>query len=155
MALQKLFSVTAKNQLQLTALLMRGNQWLVVLLLLTFRVVRNPLREFWIGTTLKLFENLFRLWAYKPKDSVTKEQWTDTISSIPCNDCDNEYIGQTKRLSLVHVWKSIRKRSSLAKKKILALSEYTCLTNHTIGWDKSKIISTNRRYHRRSYKSWW
>ena len=76
---------------------MRGNQWLVVLLFLTFRVVRNPLREFWIATTLKLFKNVFRLWAYKAKDSVTKEQWTDTISSIPCNDCDNEYIGQTKR----------------------------------------------------------
>ena len=28
---------------------------------------------------------------------VTKEQRTDAIYSIPCNDCDNEYIGQTKR----------------------------------------------------------
>ena len=33
----------------------------------------------------------------KPKDPVTKEQRTDAIYSIPCNDCDNEYIGQTKR----------------------------------------------------------
>ena len=24
-------------------------------------------------------------------------KWTDAIYSIPCNDCDNEYIGQTKR----------------------------------------------------------
>ena len=32
----------------------------------------------------------------KPKDPVMKEQRTDTIYSIPCNDCDNEYIGQTK-----------------------------------------------------------
>ena len=23
-------------------------------------------------------------------------KWTDAIYSIPCNDCDNEYIGQTK-----------------------------------------------------------
>ena len=28
-----------------------------------------------------------------------------------------------------------------------ALSEHTCLTNHTIGWDNSKIITINRRYH--------
>ena len=35
---------------------------------------------------------------------------------------------------------------SFAKKKIqLYLS--TCLTNHTIGWDKSKIITTNQCYH--------
>ena len=33
----------------------------------------------------------------KLKDPVTKEQRTDAIYSIPSNDCDNEYIGQTKR----------------------------------------------------------
>ena len=32
-----------------------------------------------------------------PKDPVMKEQRTDAIYSIPCNDCDNKYIGQTKR----------------------------------------------------------
>ena len=29
-----------------------------------------------------------------------------------------------------------------------ALSEHTCLTNHTIGWDESKTITTNRRHQR-------
>ena len=28
-----------------------------------------------------------------------------------------------------------------------ALLEHTCLTNQTIGWDESKIITTNWRYH--------
>ena len=42
------------------------------------------------------FQTLGHIFA-KPKDPVTKEQRTDTIYSIPCNDCDNEYIGQTKR----------------------------------------------------------
>ena len=62
MAIQKLFSVTAKNQLQIVTLLMKGNQRLVLLLFLTYRVLRNPSREFWIATTLKLLKNLFRLW---------------------------------------------------------------------------------------------
>ena len=57
----KAFSVTSKNQLQLVTLLMKGNQRLVLLLLFTFRVLRNPSREFWIATTLKLLKNLFRL----------------------------------------------------------------------------------------------
>ena len=57
-ACTKLFSVTAKHQLQLVALLMKGNQRLVLLLFLTFRVLRNPSREFWIATTLKLLKNL-------------------------------------------------------------------------------------------------
>ena len=30
----------------------------------------------------------------------------------------------------------------------LTLSEHTCLTNHTIGWDESKTITTNRRHQR-------
>ena len=62
MAIQKPFSVTAENQVQLVALLMKGNQQLVLLLFLTFRVLRNPSREFWIATTLKLLKNLFRPW---------------------------------------------------------------------------------------------
>ena len=44
----------------------------------------------------KPFQTLGHIFA-KPKDPVTKEQRTDAIYSIPCNDCDNEYIGQTKR----------------------------------------------------------
>ena len=42
----KTFSVTAKTQLQLVALLMKGNQRLVLLLFPIFRVLRNPSREF-------------------------------------------------------------------------------------------------------------
>ena len=42
MTIPKLFSVTAENQLQLVALLMRGNQLLVLLLFPTFTVLRNP-----------------------------------------------------------------------------------------------------------------
>ena len=32
------------------------------------------------------------------------------------------------------------------KKENSALSEHKCLINHTVGWDNSKIITTNRRY---------
>ena len=46
MAIQRLLSVTTKNQLQLVALLMKGNQRLILLLFLTFRVLRNPSSEF-------------------------------------------------------------------------------------------------------------
>ena len=43
--------------------------------------------------------------------------------------------------------KEHQKAVFFCKKENSALSEHTCLTNHTIGWDKSKIITTNRRYH--------
>ncbi|CAN0493211.1 unnamed protein product, partial [Hapterophycus canaliculatus] len=43
--------------------------------------------------------------------------------------------------------KEHQKAVFFCKKENSALSEHTCLTNHTIGWDNSKIIITNRRYH--------
>ena len=92
--------------------------------------------------------------ASKPKDTVTNEQRTDAIYSPPCNDCDNEYIGQTKRQFGTRL-KEHQKAVFSRKKENSASSERTCLTNHTIGWDKSKIITTNRRYHQRLCLEAW
>ena len=120
MAIPNLFSITAKKQLQLIALPMRRNQWLVLLLLPTFRVLRNPSREFWIAPTLKLLKNLFKLWGtFLPNLWILsrKNKLTNAIYSILCNGCDNQYINGPN-LSLVHIWKSIKRHSSFAKKKI-------------------------------------
>ena len=98
-----------------------------------------------VKVSQKPFQTLGHIFA-KPKDPVTKEQRTDAIYSIPCNDCDNEYIGQTKRQFGTRL-KEHQKAVFFSKKENSAISEYTCLINHTIGWDKSKIITTNRYYH--------
>ena len=82
----------------------------------------------------------------KAKDHVTKEQRTDTIYSIPCNDCDNKYIGQTERQFSTRL-KEHQRAVIFCKKENSALSEHACLNNHTTGRDKSKIITTNRRCH--------
>ena len=71
----------------------------------------------------------------KPKDPVTKEQRTNTTYSIPCNDCDNECIGQTKR-QLGTRLKEHQKAVFFCKKEI-----------QLYRWDNSKIITTDRRYH--------
>ena len=102
-----------------------------------------------IKVAQKPFQTLGHILA-KPKDPVTKEQRTDAIYSIPCNDCDNEYIGQTKR-QFGTLLKEHQKAVFLCKKENSALSEHTCLTNHTVGWDNSKIITTNRLYHQRLF----
>ena len=90
----------------------------------------------------------------KPKDPDTKEQRTDAIYSIPCNDCDNEYIGQTKRQFGTRL-KEHQNAFFFYKKKNSALSEHTCQTNYAIGWDNSRIITTNRRYHQRFCLEAW
>ena len=49
----------------------------------------------------------------KARDPVTKEQQTDTIYSIPCKDCNNEYTFENAIL--------------FCKKENSVLSEHTCL----------------------------
>ncbi|RMX56505.1 hypothetical protein pdam_00023896, partial [Pocillopora damicornis] len=104
MAIQKLFSVTAKNQLQIVTLLMKGNQATGFSVIPYIQGVTEPIKRILNSHNVKVaqkpFQTLGHIFA-KPKDPVTKEQRTDAIYSIPCNDCDNEYIGQT--VSLVHV----------------------------------------------------
>ena len=90
----------------------------------------------------------------KPKGPVPKKQKSDAIYSIPCNDCNQEYIGQTKRQFETRL-KEHQKAVSLSKKDNSALSEHTCQTNQTIAWDNSKIITTNRRYHQRRCLEAW
>ena len=63
-------------------------------------------------------------------------------------------IEQTKRQFGTRL-KEHQKAVFFCKKENSALSEHTCLTNHTIGWDNSKIITTNRRYHQRLCLEAW
>ena len=51
--------------------------------------------------------------------------------------------------------KEHQKAVFLCKKENSALSEHACQTNHTIAWDNSKIITTNRRYHQRLCLEAW
>ena len=148
MAKPKPFSATAENQSQQVALPMRGNQRLVLLLFPTFRVLRNPSREFWIATTLKLLKNLFRLWGI----FLHIFCWGLRTLSWKNNEPTNLFRAMTvitsvsdrPIISLVYVWKSIKKWCSFAKKKRnSALSEHTCLTNHTIGRISLKLPPVN------------
>ena len=107
--------------------------------------IKRILNSHNIKVAQKPFQTLGHIFA-KPKDPVTKEQRTDAIYSIPCNDCDNEYIGQTKRQFGTRL-KEHQKAVFFCKKENSALSGHACLTNYTIGWDNSKIITTNRHYH--------
>ena len=62
--------------------------------------VTEPIKRILNGHNVKVARKPFQTLGHifsKPKDPVTKERRTDAIYSIPCNDCDNEYIGQTKR----------------------------------------------------------
>ena len=83
----------------------------------------------------KPFQNLGHIFP-KPKDPITNEQLTDSFYSIPCNGCYHKYIGQTKR----HFGTRLKEH----QRAVSFCKKHTCLINHTIGWDNSKIITSYR-----------
>ena len=118
--------------------------------------VTEPIKRIWIITKLKLLKNLFRLWGiFLPNLRILSRknnEPTPFILFLAMND--NEYLGQTKCQFGTRL-KEHQKAVFFCQKENSALSEHTCLTNHTIGWDKSKITTTNRRYQQRLCLETW
>ena len=113
----------------------------VLLLFPYIHGVTEPIKRILCSHNVKVaqkpFLTLNHIFA-KPKDPVPKEQKSDAIYSIPCNDCNQEYIGQTKRQFGTRL-KENQKAVSLSKKDNSALSEHRLQINHTIAWDNSKL----------------
>ena len=60
--------------------------------------VTEPIKRILCSYNAKVAQKPFLTLKYifaKPKDPVPKEQKSDAIYSIPCNDCNQEYIGFT------------------------------------------------------------
>ena len=104
--------------------------------------IKRTLCSYNIKVAQKPFLTLNHIFA-KAKDPVLKEQKSNTIYSISCNDCNQEYIRLTKR-QFGTCLKGPQQAVSLSKRNNSALSEHMCQTNHTMAWDNSKIITTNQ-----------
>lgn len=135
---------------------METNQRLVLLWFLKSRVLRNPSREFWIATTFKLFKNLFRLKSiFFPKLRIlSRKNNKPTLFILFRAMTVITSISETKR-QFGNRLKEHQKAVSFCRKENSALSEHTCLTNHTIGWDNYKMITTNRSYLQCPYLEAW
>ena len=102
---------------------------------------------------LKPYLTLGHIFA-KPKDPIPTNQKTHAVYSIPCNDCEKEYLGQSKRQFGTRLKEHQKAVSTLNKGKS-ALAEHVCDTKHAIAWENSKIITTNNRYgQRRCLEAW-
>jgi hypothetical protein len=67
------------------------------------------------------------------------------VYSIPCGDCEKEYLGQSKRQFGTRLKEHQKAVSTLDKGKS-ALAEHVCYTKHEIAWENSKVITTNNHY---------
>ena len=94
-------------------------------------IVTEPIKRILCSHNVKVAQKPFLTLHHifeKPKDPVPKEQKSDAIYSISCNDFNQEYIGQTKR-QFGTCLKEHQKAVSLSKKDNSALSQHTCQTN--------------------------
>ncbi len=71
-----------------------------------------------------------------------------------CNDCEKEYLGQS-RVSFGTYLKEHQKAVSSLNKGKSALAKHVCDTKQVIAWENSKNIITNNRYgQRRCLEAW-
>ena len=84
----------------------------------------------------------------KPKDPVKTNQKTHTVYSIPCGDCEKEYLCQSKHQFGTRLKEHQKAVSTLSKGKS-ALAEHVCDTKHEIAWENSKVITKNNRFGQR------
>ena len=90
----------------------------------------------------------------KPKDPVKTNQKIHAIYSIPCGDCEKEYLGQSKRQFGTRIKEHQKTVSTLDKGKS-TLAKHVCYTKHEIAWENSKVITTNNRYGQRLCLEAW
>ena len=70
---------------------MKGNQATGFAVIPYIQGVTEPIKRILNSHNVKVAQKLFQTLGHifaKPKDPVTKEQRTDAIYSIPCDDCD-------------------------------------------------------------------
>ena len=72
------------------------------------------------------------------KETEQKEQKSDAIYSIPCNNCNQEYIGHTKRQFGTRLKE--HQKTVPFQKRIILLCRST-RAKQIIAWNNSKIIT--------------
>ena len=87
--------------------------WLLLLLLLLLvavvpyiHEVMEPIKRILCSYNVKVAQKPFLTFNHifvKPKNPVWKEQKSDAIYSIPCNNCNQEYASDRQNVSLGHV----------------------------------------------------
>ena len=102
-----------------------------------FLIIAEPIRRVLdncgIKVALKPFQTLGHIFA-KPKDRVPTDQKTHAVYSIPCGDCEEVYLGQTKRQFCTRLKEHQRVVSNFNSLKS-ALAEHVCETSHNIAWE--------------------
>ena len=99
----------------------------------TTEPIKRIVNNYNVDVTLKPHQTIDNLFP-KPKDPVPKDQVCGVIYSIPCKDCNQLYIGETKRKFITR----LRQHGKAVKQKLpkkSALAEHCVKSDHIISWE--------------------
>lgn len=84
----------------------------------------------------------------KLKDKDPTVNKSNAVYSIPCNNCDKIYIGQTKRYIKKRVYEH-QYNKKLHPSKYTSLTKHMMNFDHQIAYDKVKVVRHERNYKKR------
>ena len=119
----------------------------------TMEPIKRGLNNYNIKAALKPHQTIGSLFP-KPKDPVPKDQARGVIYSIPCQDCDNLYIGETKRKFNTQL-REHRKAVEQKHPKKSALAKSCLQSGHAISWGSSTMLRTSPSWQNRCLLEAW
>ena len=101
--------------------------------------------------------NTLRSMLVRPKDPRPLLENSDVVYRIPCKNCDTPYIGETGRHLKCRIKEHQASVRKVANRKFTrsrkaqadreenksALADHAAQTNHTVDWDKAKILASH------------
>ena len=83
------------------------------------------------------------------KDKVDKENISGCVYKIGCNDCDNVYIGETRK----NLRDRVKEHSDYVRKQEghSQVYQHVRQTRHSIGWQNVSVLTRNNNNHQRKF----
>ena len=119
----------------------------------TFESIKRVLALLNIRTCFKPHKTLRELLVH-PKDFIQDNQKKGVVYSIPCEDCDSVYVGQTGR-TLEHRMKEHKRALCLLDDNISAVAEHSIKQEHRINWENAKVVARRNLTHQRCFLESW
>ena len=115
--------------------------------------VRRILNRMDIRTCFKPMRTLRHMLVH-PKDPTPMPAVSGVVYEIPCQDCEESYIGQTGR-TLDHRIKEHKRGYTYAGNITSAVAEHSVNLGHRINWDGAKVIRREQAWYRRCFMESW
>ncbi len=127
--------------------------------------VDRVLKKHGVASAMRPHTTLRRLLVH-PKDKCEPSEQGELVYSIPCTNCDKQYIGETGRLFRTRVeehkkdvgsvpqhqyTRGHRKESQSTMHKS-ALTDHSTQENHIIDWDGAKVIDKESHQRKRQVR---